>query len=325
MSGSYNIHNFGAMIGDRVRRVAFERAMSEVITERTTVLDLGAGTGWFALHALALGAKRVVAVERLPAIRHLHALAEGHPRRDRLQIVEGDSSELDEEFDLIVSDLRGSTPFFGDHFTVAADARRRLLATDGVMMPQHDKVHVALVENQGWWRRQVEPWLDAPPVDHRVLIEQITSTPARISVSTAQLRSTAGSAIALDYAELDELAERRTHSGHAELRGRSGTAHGVAVWFSTVLINGVGFDNGPARTDPTYGRTLLPFTTPLEVAEGETIDVRIDVRRHGGSWLWQWSATAEHGNRQGASLPDPSTSGSGSSPARAAAPGIMGR
>ncbi len=43
---------------------------------------------------------------------------------------------------------------------------------------------------------------------------------------------------------------------------RSGTAHGIAVWFDTELAEGVGFSNRPGETELIYGTGFFPFPRP---------------------------------------------------------------
>ncbi|MBI3099863.1 MAG: 50S ribosomal protein L11 methyltransferase [Planctomycetes bacterium] len=63
------------MLADPVRNRAFFEALRRSVTSRSRVLDVGAGTGIWAIAAARLGARRVVAIEKerllIPLIRRL--------------------------------------------------------------------------------------------------------------------------------------------------------------------------------------------------------------------------------------------------------------
>src|SRR4029077_5035471 len=47
---------------------------------------------------------------------------------------------------VVVSDLRGSFPLFGDHLAIVEDVRARLLKPGGVLIPARARLWVAVVE-----------------------------------------------------------------------------------------------------------------------------------------------------------------------------------
>jgi hypothetical protein len=58
-----------SLLGDRLRNQAFHRALKQYVTPDTCVLDIGSGTGLWAIVAARLGAKKVVAIEQEPCFR----------------------------------------------------------------------------------------------------------------------------------------------------------------------------------------------------------------------------------------------------------------
>ncbi|MDH3444335.1 MAG: 50S ribosomal protein L11 methyltransferase, partial [Deltaproteobacteria bacterium] len=55
----YSIFDYGSMIADHVRMDAYARALRRAVTADSVVLDIGTGTGIFALLACQFGARRV--------------------------------------------------------------------------------------------------------------------------------------------------------------------------------------------------------------------------------------------------------------------------
>jgi protein arginine N-methyltransferase 1 len=72
---------------------------------------------------------------------------------------------------------------------------------------------------------------------------------------------------------------------------RSGTAHGLAVWFDAELFEGAGFSNAPGETEVVYGNTFLAFEQPVDVAAEDCINVRLEARLIGDDYLWRWNTT----------------------------------
>ena len=67
---SYNLIQYGSMISDAWRMNPYISALKSKINSRSIVLDLGAGTGIFAMLACKFGAKKVYAIESNPSIKY---------------------------------------------------------------------------------------------------------------------------------------------------------------------------------------------------------------------------------------------------------------
>ena len=140
------------LLSDAERNRSFYQALSEAVTDGSTVLDIGSGTGVWAVAAAMLGARRVVAVEYEPLLTGvIRALAEEHGVADRIEIVSGDSRriELAREFDIVVSETVGHLVFDESIVPIMIDARERFLKPGGRLIPNavRLKVSAARLEN----------------------------------------------------------------------------------------------------------------------------------------------------------------------------------
>lgn len=127
------------LLADRRRNRAFAAALRARVKPGSTVMDLGAGSGIWAVFAARLGAKRVTAVERQPMlVPVIERLARENGVGDRVVVVNGESRRLDlpRAFDCIVSETVGSEVFDEDIVAILADARRRFLKRGGVLIPE---------------------------------------------------------------------------------------------------------------------------------------------------------------------------------------------
>ena len=77
----YSIADYGAMIADEVRMGAFVRALRQAVKPGAVVIDIGTGTGIFALLACRFGARRVYAIEPSDAIQVAREIAVGERMR----------------------------------------------------------------------------------------------------------------------------------------------------------------------------------------------------------------------------------------------------
>lgn len=128
-----------ALLKDGVRNRAFREALALHVNGDSVVLDIGSGTGLWAILAAKLGARRVVAIERdglmCGVIKTLcHANGVG----DKVEVIHGEarSVELPREFDIVVSETVGHMIFDEDIVSLMIDARSRFLKPGGVMIPE---------------------------------------------------------------------------------------------------------------------------------------------------------------------------------------------
>src|SRR5580765_2934227 len=160
----YSLDNYGTMIADRVRLDAHAEALRRLVTPSTVVVDIGAGTGIMSLLACKFGARRVYAVEPSPAVQLLVEAARDNGFADRVVVLQQRSTEvtLPERADVIVSDLRGVLPPYGTHFADLADARARLLAPAGRLLPTRDTLWLAVLAAPEVFERRRSIWQSAP-------------------------------------------------------------------------------------------------------------------------------------------------------------------
>ena len=124
------------------------------------MIDLGAGPGVFSLLACQYGAGRVIAIEPDDSVELLRQLAADNACADRITVFQGLSTDFDPpaRADVIVSDIRGCLPLFETHVATIIDARERLLAANGRLIPAQDLLRIALVESPKDLAATQEPW-----------------------------------------------------------------------------------------------------------------------------------------------------------------------
>ena len=289
----YGISDYGEMIADHVRMDAYAYALKTVVTPDSVVLDIGTGTGIHALLACKFGAKKVYAVESNDAIHLARELAEANGFLDRIEFIQGLSTDitLPERADIIVSDLRGTLPPFGQHFPAIIDARTRHLAPGGILVPRRDTLWAGLVERKDVYEDLVKPW-DLPyglkmDAARRYALNSWSDDGTEV-FRPANLLMTPQIWAILDYASIQEL--NVTSPSMVQNASRSGTAHGLLIWFDAELADGIGISNGPQseRAAEVYGRGFFPLLEPVPVNEGDIVELAISAEYKDGEYDWWW-------------------------------------
>jgi protein arginine N-methyltransferase 1 len=291
---------YGFMIADDARMGAYSEALRRAVKPDSVVIDIGAGTGVFALLACKFGARRVYAIEPADAIRVAREIAAANGYADRIECIQKLSTEvtLPERADVIVSDLRGRLPFLGSHVSSIADARARLLKPGGTLISQRDEVWAAIVEAEETYSEHLGHW-DKYEFDMTAARRIVTNTTgwklkekgAEILLADPRLWAT------LDYATVSDP----NVAGEMGFDvARDGTGHGALVWFDAIMAEGVGFSNAPGVENPAkvYGRSFFPWPQPVELNEGDRIDMRLEARLVGDDYVYRWETTVRSRNSE---------------------------
>lgn len=284
----YSVASYGSMIADRVRMDAYVLALRQSVKPGAIVLDIGTGTGICALLACQLGARRVYAVEPSDAIQVAREIAAANGCADRIEFIQDLSTNvtLPERADVIVSDLRGVLPFLGNHFASIADARRRHLAEGGVLIPRQDTLWAAIVTAPELYADFVEPW---EQYNHGFNMQAarkiVLNTWGKGRVAAEQLLTEPGVWTQLDYSTLESANVSADLYWNA---AQAGEAHGLLVWFDTVLADGVGFSNAPGGGAKVYGSAFFPFLEPVKLQIGDKAQVRLSANLVVEDYVWSW-------------------------------------
>lgn len=134
------------LLRDPVRNRTFYSALEKCVKPDSFVLDIGAGTGIWAITAAKLGAKKVVAVEMDELLIGLiKILAKENGVAEKIEAVCGNSLEiqLEKEFDIIISETIGYLGYDENIVPIMFDAQRRFLKNGGLLIPETISLHAA--------------------------------------------------------------------------------------------------------------------------------------------------------------------------------------
>jgi len=166
------------------------------------------------------------------------------------------------------------------------DARERLLAPGGRLIPQRDILMAAPVTHSAEYHRITHPWLENKyglQLDAGAEFESNHWT--KVTLGSNQLLAESQSWFTLDYASLKD----RNAKGKIDWQiQKHGELHGIAIWFDAELAQGIGFSNHPSQPPLFHGQGFMPMPSPISVEVGYRVFCEIHAHWLSGEYIWQW-------------------------------------
>jgi len=266
------------LLDDTVRNRAFHAAIRKRVTKDSTVVDIGSGTGIWAITAAMMGAKRVVAIERdelLAAI--LRKLARENRVDDRVEIIQGDSREINpgRHFDVLISETIGNIGFDEQIAPILIDARKRFLKRGGVMIPES----VAVVAGPACLTSRSTRTPSGVPLSCDYFNALSLNIPVMLR-DKANLRLVAGreQLVRVDLRTVKKPPELANLSGRWTLKNTTGI-NCFAVWTEATLTDGVEL----STLDTTSWSPIIYMIKPFTEAKGE-LEFNLDLSDKSNYW-----------------------------------------
>lgn len=250
-----------ALLDDGPRNTAFAAALRLKVTPESAVLDLGSGTGLWAILAAKLGARKVVAVEReglmCGAIR---TLARANGVEDIVEIVHGEATALDlpREFDVVVSETVGHMIFEEQIASIMIAARSRFLKPGGALIPNR----VSLVAAPVHLKPEPKRWPAGIDLDYQPFLDLARHRPLALTDKSGfEFLAEPAVLTCSDLTNDDALPDLRQLRASWEIEDTR-LLDGVAVWASMRLADTIELST---LDTPSWSATvfrLSPFSDP---------------------------------------------------------------
>ncbi len=284
----YDLADHAAMLADGTRIGAYLRALEQTVTPGCIVADIGTGVGVFALFAARLGAGLVYAIEPDASIHLAEKIARDNGLDKRIRFIKDVSTAVSPECraDIVVSDLHGALPLFEDHLHAIIDARQRLLAPGGTLIPAEDHIYAAPVQADGRYAAITSPWENAPlGLDFSAARKQAVNAWQRHRPGDVTPLAPGELWTTLDYRNVNE--RDATGECHWRIR-RTGKMHGFSVWFESRLADHVRLSNAPGNPGLVYGAAFFPLPEPIAVSKGDKVQLALRAKHVAGDYVWRW-------------------------------------
>lgn len=263
-----------AMMNDTLRNKAYEKAIAEMVTPDSIVLDIGTGSGLLAMFAARAGAKKVYSCERIaPIAEKANEIIASNGFADVITVLNKDSrtlevgSDLTEKADILVSEIFDVGLLGEGIIATVDDAFKRLLKADAVSIPKRAKIYGALIESQ--------KLIDYGRVFNicgfnlSKFNELSTSSyfQAQLSQFPHRLMSDVFEVFDFDFKRTAFVPQKRKIPITVK---ENGICHGVAFWFDLDLTGSVHIDIGP-ESKSHWNQAVQLLAPAVELKSGQDV------------------------------------------------------
>jgi len=272
------------LIADHHRNRAFRDALASLIEKgRTTVADIGAGTGLIGLMAARLGARDVYLYE----VAEVAGVAAEILKRNRARnchVMPFHSTEAADppRVDVIVSETLGNYALEENIIDTMNDARERHLKPGGIMVPCRIRQFVALVVTPRF-HEELTVWDGLGedlvlPLDFGFAREMSLNNIYVRRISSGDLMDAGASAACWDTIDLTrKCSSRRNGEGRFRLLVPK-TVYGLAVWWEAELTPEIALSTAPGAPATHWEQLYFPLMAPISAGEGDSIVVSLKSR-----------------------------------------------
>jgi len=292
------VQHFG-MIQDTVRVLAYRRAIFRHCRDKN-VVEIGCGSGILSIFAAKAGARRVIAIEESQIADLAASMLEANGVADRVELRRANSRDVsvDEPADVIIHEVLGSDPFGENILPFIEDARNRLLAPDGILIPSAldvfcigfevedrpyvDRNHAGAVLQEleglygvdfGAFRRSMNAAEQDPFPRPLPDLGQLYFAP-RVLTEEAHLYR-------IDFPPGSSLAVEPRRDVRLRV-SHSGTLGGVVVYFRAHLDDETFLSTSPYAPRTTWGWNVRPLERLVAVEPGQEVPIVSELRTFAG-------------------------------------------
>jgi len=290
------ITNFRGLLDDKIRINAFQKAISEVVDNTKSVLEIGSALGTYSFFAAQNNAKKIYAVEMDDIFYAGVEIAEQNQLQDKIKFIKGKTTEINipEKVDYII--MEDYSPFFiyENLENIIIDARDRFLKENGKFIPNTIILKVAPVQADSFYK-EINLWQEQDDklygIDWKYTTELAFNRPYYAELHKLLLLAPESTIKTIDLSKDKDF----PFSFNIKQKiTKDGIIHGLAGWWDTYFTENQFFSNSPVELNNTWGQMFFPFQYPVKVKTGETIKIQMHVLESGlsGNIDYKWKIEA---------------------------------
>lgn len=271
------------MLHDEDRASRYDRAIAQLVTRESLVLDVGTGSGLLAMMAARAGAAEVVACEAQPFVAEvaqdiIHTAGYSDvvtvvPKRSTDMRVPAD---LRRRADLLVTETVDCGLLGEGILATIAHAREHLLTRDAVIVPGRARVLATLVESDVLYRKNHVGKLYGFDFSGFNALSTLEYFDSRLMRHQHRRLSPEFETFSFDFYR---DGPQPASADLVVTPSASGTCHAVAFWFELELIPGMELSNSPSDPNTHWKQAIQCLPVAVGVRRGEPLVVKA---RHDG-------------------------------------------
>jgi type III protein arginine methyltransferase len=259
------------MVHDGVRHSAMEMALRQLIRPGCRVLEIGTGTGLFAMMAVRAGAAEVLTCESNPAVAAAATeIIACNGLADRVRVIAKSSADLEvgidlaEPADVLIWDTLGSNMIGYGALPVIEHAIRQLMRPGALAIPARGTVRIALAEDRKAHLRQMNiiEGFDLSSFN------RLAAPRYAISIGDERLvlRGEPRDLFHFDFQSGGPFPEAQAS---VSLPASGGLVNGIAQWLRFELGDDVCYENLPSEgAYSVFAVIFHPLKRPIETVPG---------------------------------------------------------
>lgn len=267
---------------DHARNTAYTRAIKACVAPGATVLEIGSGSGLFAMMAARAGAAHVYSCESDPIIARI--AAENVARNglaDRVTIIPKPADKIELGTDiaarcgLLIHEFSSSTFVVGGTIEIISEARESLLVRSAPVLPCRFQARASLTGDPLLCRlARAESQIAGFEIDGLNPLAPVSCSLPRGYRDTCPLSA---AEVVADH-HIDQGPPGDAEYSVEIVANAPGTMQGLIHWIAQTFPDGTVYENAPGLYC-TWEPVFWPAPNPCNVAPGDK--VRLQVRRQG--------------------------------------------
>lgn len=274
------------MLKDQVRTGSYMRAITgnRHLFAGKTVLDVGSGTGILCLFAAKAGAKRCLGIECSDIADYATAVAQQNGYGDVITYIRGKVEEVElpvDKVDIIVSEWMGYFLIYESMLDSVLFARDKWLAKDGLLFPDHARLHMAGIEDADYKEEKIGFWshlwgFDLSPMRSMVIQEPVSDTVDEAAIVTESCCLLEIDLRTVKREDLDFVAS------YSLKFTRKDFLHALVVWFDVTFgacSPPVVLSTAPGKPYTHWKQTVLYLERDIVAHQGDVLSGLLAVRK----------------------------------------------
>jgi protein arginine N-methyltransferase 1 len=261
------------LIGDAVRNQAFNEALRSVIDpKKTTVLDLGSGTGFLGFLASRLGAKHVTLIEYGDILDVSRKLAKRN-HIENCTFIKKHSMEVRnlERVDVLVSETLGNYAL-EENIIESVEDGKKFLRKGGTIIPGKITQFVCPVVAPRL-QDEIDVWNAGFDLDFKEAREVSMNNMYVKTVRPDELLD--GGAKQWDSIDFSKQNASIREASLVWEMASAVTVYGFALWWDAELVSGIHLSTSPFEKPTHWEQIYLPLLSPMRLGKGEEISLQL--------------------------------------------------